>query len=65
MRVDTKLNQFVWSNGIRNLPRRVRVRMTRKKNEDEEAKNKFYTLVQHIPVTDYHGLITQASKVKK
>ena len=43
--VDTKLNQFVWSNGIRNLPRRVRVRMTRKKNEDEEAKNKFYTLV--------------------
>ena len=45
VRVDTKLNQFVWSNGIRNLPRRVRVRMTRKKNEDEEAKNKFYTLV--------------------
>merc|ERR550532_2732353 len=47
VRVDTKLNKFVWSNGIRNVPKRVRVRMSRKRNEDEDAKEKMFTLVQH------------------
>ena len=32
VRVDPKLNQFIWSQGIRNLPPRVRVRISRKKN---------------------------------
>merc|ERR1719330_2329942 len=35
VRVDTKLNKFVWSCGIRFVPRRVRVRLSRKRNEDE------------------------------
>ena len=38
VRIDTKLNKFLWSNGIRNIPKRVRVRMSRKRNEDEDAK---------------------------
>ena len=45
VRVDTALNKFVWSNGIRNIPRRVRVRLCRRKNEEEGAKSEFYTLV--------------------
>ena len=52
VRVDPGLNRFIWSNGIRSLPRRVRVRFNRKKNDDEEAKEKFYTLAQHIPCPD-------------
>ena len=32
VRIDPKLNQFVWSQGIRNLPNRVRVRISRKRN---------------------------------
>lgn len=36
---DTKLNKFLWSNGVRNVPRRVRVRLSRKRNEDEDAKD--------------------------
>merc|ERR1719247_1233091 len=32
VRIDTKLNKFVWSTGVRNVPRRVRVRMSRKRN---------------------------------
>merc|ERR1719329_2135078 len=40
VRVDTKLNKFIWSCGIRNVPVRVRVRMSRKRNEDEDAKEK-------------------------
>ncbi|KAL8449094.1 hypothetical protein Emag_003765 [Eimeria magna] len=59
VRIDTKLNKHIWSNGIRNLPRRVRVRMARRRNEDEDAAEKFYTLVQHVPVTSFAGLKTE------
>merc|ERR1712166_801047 len=30
VRIDTALNRAVWLNGIRNIPRRIRVRVTRK-----------------------------------
>mmetsp|Transcript_83412 Transcript_83412/g.241008 ORF Transcript_83412/g.241008 Transcript_83412/m.241008 type:complete len:121 (-) Transcript_83412:73-435(-) len=59
VRIDTKLNKFIWSNGIRNVPRRVRVRLSRKRNEDEEAKEKMFTLVQHVPVESFKGLQTE------
>ena len=59
VRIDTKLNKFIWSNGVRNLPRRVRVRMSRKRNEDEDAKEKMFTLVQHVPVESFKNLQTE------
>ena len=40
VRIDSKLNKYVWSKGVRNVPYRVRVRCSRKRNEDEEAKEK-------------------------
>jgi large subunit ribosomal protein L31e len=46
VRVDPILNQHLWRNGVRNLDRKLNVVYERKKNEDEEAKNKFYTLVK-------------------
>eukprot|EP00389_Voromonas_pontica_P018252 GDKH01028698.1.p2 GENE.GDKH01028698.1~~GDKH01028698.1.p2 ORF type:complete len:130 (+),score=39.65 GDKH01028698.1:1-390(+) len=59
VRVDTKLNKFVWKNGIRNLPHRVRVRLSRKRNEDEDASEEMYTIVQHVPVTSFKKLETE------
>ena len=59
MRIDPSLNRFVWSTGIRNVPRKVRVRISRKKNEDEDAKEKFYCLVQNIEVDGFKGLKTE------
>lgn len=59
MRIDTKLNKYIWSKGIRHLPTRVRVRMSRKKNEDEDAEEKMYTLVQYVPVDSFNGLVTE------
>eukprot|EP01088_Endostelium_zonatum_P021404 TRINITY_DN8424_c0_g1_i1.p1 TRINITY_DN8424_c0_g1~~TRINITY_DN8424_c0_g1_i1.p1 ORF type:complete len:122 (-),score=23.44 TRINITY_DN8424_c0_g1_i1:121-486(-) len=59
VRVDVRLNQFLWSQGIRNVPFRVRVRLARKKNEDEDAKEKMYTLVTYVPTADFHGLVTE------
>merc|ERR1712182_99327 len=50
VRVDTKLNKFLWSQGIKSVPGRVRVRLARKRNDDEEAAEKLYTLCQHVVV---------------
>ena len=47
------------------MPRKIRVRLSRKKNEEEEAKEKFYTLVQHVDVDDFHGLKTEKVADKK
>jgi large subunit ribosomal protein L31e len=47
VRIDTELNQQIWRNGVRNIDRRIEVVLERKKNEDdEEAQEKFYTLVR-------------------
>ena len=59
VRVDTKLNKCLWSGGVCNVPRRVRVRMSRKRNEDKDAKQKMFTLVQHVPVESFKGLQTE------
>lgn len=58
VRIDNTLNRFIWSNGIRNLPRRVRIRVSRKRNDDD-SKEPMFTLVQHVPVEDFTGLQTE------
>ena len=60
--------------GIRNVAKRIRVRLERRRDEDEEAKEKvfivffyclyitlfqLYTLVKHVQVADFKGLQTQ------
>ena len=40
VRVDVGLNKQIWSMGVRNVAKRVRVRLSRRRNEDEEAKEK-------------------------
>lgn len=58
VRVDTKLNKEIWKTGVRNVPYRVRVRLSRKRNDDEDAKEPLYTLVTHVPVTSFKKLQT-------
>lgn len=59
VRVDTRLNKFVWSKGIRNVPYRVRVRLQRKRNEDEDSPHKLFTLVTYVNVATFKGLQTE------
>ena len=59
VRIDAKLNKFIWNRGVKNVPGRVRVRLSRKRNEDEEAVEKLYTLVQHVEVDSVKGLQTE------
>lgn len=59
VRIDAGLNKYVWSSGIKNPPTRVRVRLSRKRNEDEEADEKLYTLAQLVEVSSFKGLQTE------
>lgn len=64
VRIDPKLNQFMWSQGIRNLPRKVRVRVSRKRNEEEsKSGNEWYSLVQHVQVENFSEKLTEKAKV--
>merc|ERR1712029_1234604 len=60
VRIDTSLNKFVWSQGVRNVPRRARIRLARRPNDDEDSTNKLYTLVSYVKVDSYKGLQTVA-----
>jgi large subunit ribosomal protein L31e len=61
VRVDVKLNKLIWSRGIRSVPRRIRVRIARKRNDEEDAKEELYSLVTvtEIPPEGLKGLGTK------
>merc|ERR1711959_569524 len=50
VRVHPQLNKAVWSKGVKNIPHRIRVRCERRRNDDEDAKEKLYTIITHIPL---------------
>ncbi|RWW24017.1 hypothetical protein GW17_00011714 [Ensete ventricosum] len=61
VRVDVKLNKHIWSRGIRSVPRRIRVRIARKRNDEEDAKEELYSLVMvaEVPQEGFKGLGTK------
>ena len=65
MRVDSDLNKYVWHKGVRNVPYRVRVKLTRKRNEDEDAEEKMYTVVERVAMKpeELKGKLTEVVPV--
>jgi len=59
VRLDPSLNKQLWATGIKNVPHRLRVRIARKRNDEEDAAEKLYSFVSHVPVTKFKGLITE------
>merc|ERR1712194_366873 len=59
VRIDVKLNQFVWKQGIRNVPKRVRLRLRRQKDDKDESGTTWYTLASLLEVDGFHGLLTE------
>ena len=61
VRLDVKLNKHLWSRGVRNVPDRVRIRIARKRNDDEDAKEELYSYVTvaEIPPEGLSGLGTK------
>lgn len=45
VRLDVKLNKAVWSQGVKNVPHRVRIVVSRRRNDDEDAKEEWYSFV--------------------
>merc|ERR1719270_2872639 len=42
VRIDTRLNKAIWTQGVRGVPFRMRVRLARLRNEDEDSVHKLY-----------------------
>jgi large subunit ribosomal protein L31e len=42
VRIDVNLNKAVWKQGVRNVPTRVRIVISRRRNDDEDAKVRGY-----------------------
>nr|XP_051701699.1 60S ribosomal protein L31-like [Oryctolagus cuniculus] len=54
--IDTRLNKSFWARGIRHVPYCIHMRLSRKRNEDEDSPNKLYTLVTYVPATTFKNL---------
>ena len=61
VRIDTRLNKAIWSQGVRGVPFRMRIRLARLRNEDEDSIHKLYTLVTHVQIAKggFKGLQTE------
>ncbi|PLB50158.1 carbon-nitrogen hydrolase [Aspergillus steynii IBT 23096] len=58
VRLDPALNKKVWEAGIKGVPFRLRVRISRKRNDEENAKEKLYSMVYAVNVKEPKGLHT-------
>ncbi|KAL2613595.1 hypothetical protein R1flu_025287 [Riccia fluitans] len=61
VRLDVKLNKHIWSRGVRNVPTRIRLRIARKRNDDEDAKEELYSYVTaaEVPAEGFSNLGTK------
>ncbi|KAK4116173.1 hypothetical protein N656DRAFT_834138 [Canariomyces notabilis] len=58
VRLDPQLNKKVWEQGVKGVPYRLRIRISRKRNDEEGAKEKLYSYVQAVNVKNPKGLHT-------
>lgn len=58
MRLDPQLNKEVWKQGIKGVPYRLRIRISRKRNDEEGAKHRLFSYVQAVNVKNPKGLHT-------
>ena len=58
VRLDPMLNKKVWESGVKGVPYRLRIRISRRRNDEEDAKEKLYSFVQAVNVKDPKGMQT-------
>ncbi|OIR57877.1 MAG: 60S ribosomal protein L31 [Amphiamblys sp. WSBS2006] len=59
VRIDTELNKKIWEKGQKEVPKRIRIRVSRKRNPDEDAQERLYSHVLWIPVASFKNLETE------
>ena len=57
--IEPEVNQFVWAKGIRNPPRRLRLRLSRKYVPQSDGGEQLSTVVRLIETTDFANLQTE------
>lgn len=58
IRLDPQLNKEIWKQGIKGVPFRMRLRIARKRNDEEGAKERLYCYVSHVAGGSPKGLQT-------
>jgi len=58
VRLDPQLNKEVWKQGIKGVAYRLRIRISRKRNDEENAKEKLYSFIEAVNVKNPKGLQT-------
>ncbi|KAI9183433.1 60S ribosomal protein L31B [Blastocladiella emersonii ATCC 22665] len=58
IRLAPELNVAVWERGVKSVPHRMRLRISRKRNDDEKAAERMYALVEYVAVDSFKGLQT-------
>jgi len=62
VKLDQSCNRAIWRKGVKDVPRRLRVRLSRKRNDDENAKEKLFTEVTVVDSisspSQFRGLTT-------
>lgn len=58
VRLDPKLNVQLWKRGVQGVEHRMRLRISRKRNDEEDAKEKLFALVEPVTVASAKGLHT-------
>lgn len=58
VRLDPQLNKEIWKMGVKAVPHRMRLRIARKRNDEEGAKEKLYCYVSHVAGESAKGLHT-------
>ena len=57
------MNKEVWKQGIKGVPYRLRIRISRKRNDEEGAKERLFSYVQAVNVKNPKGLHTTVVRV--
>lgn len=59
VRVLPEVNKYVWASGVRKTPRRIRVKLQRKRQMDKDSNEKLVTFVNLVEVPSFKGLLTE------
>jgi len=57
--ITPELNKYIWSQGKKNPPRKIRLHIERKPFEDEERRGKYFTNVGFTLVKSFKDLNTK------
>ncbi|KAK7679103.1 hypothetical protein QCA50_017862 [Cerrena zonata] len=62
VRLDPRLNVQLWSRGVQGVSTRLRLRISRKRNDEEDAKEKLFAFVEPVNVPSAKVLIKEVDE---